>query len=174
MLASNNKKKIEELQDRLKEQINVRKAKSKEANEAMAEGKGRLSLETPIVAGDEEITELAYDFNELTGMEYTDAMDSDPNAQQIYRITYRQALALFAKAASKQTDKIDRCRGSGAAGNAFFLRIDAGGSAAYLEKIITAGMITHTSITDFMSMKLKRFYQVFASICTVLEKRRNL
>ena len=34
-------------------------------------------------------------------------MDSDPNAQQIYRITYRQALALFAKAASKQTDKID-------------------------------------------------------------------
>ena len=101
------KKKMEELQDRLKEQIEERKAKSKEASEAMAEGKGRLSLETPIMAGDEEITELAYDFTELTGMEYTDAMDSDPNAQQIYRITYRQALALFAKAASKQTDKID-------------------------------------------------------------------
>ena len=43
----------------------------------------------------------------LTGMEYTDAMDSDPNAQQIYKITDRQALALFAKAAAKQTDKVD-------------------------------------------------------------------
>ena len=101
------KKKVEELQERLKEQIEQRKAKSKEANEAMAEGKGRLALETPIMAGDEEITELVYDFTDLTGTEYTDAMDSDPNAQQIYRITYRQGLALFAKAAAKQTDKVD-------------------------------------------------------------------
>ena len=101
------KKKVEELQERLKEQIELRKAKSKEANEAMAEGKGRLTLETPIMAGDEEITELVYDFTDLTGMEYTDAMDSDPNAQQIYKITDRQALALFAKAAAKQTERVD-------------------------------------------------------------------
>lgn len=101
------KKKVEEIEKTLKEQIEVRKAKSKEATEAMAAGKGRLTLETPILAGDEEISELAYDFTELTGMEYTDAMDSDPNAQQIYRITYRQGLALFAKAAAKQTDKVD-------------------------------------------------------------------
>lgn len=101
------KENIKELQKTLKEQIEIRKAKSKEANEAIAEGKGRLELEKPIIAGDEEITELVYDFMDLTGMEYTDAMDSDPNAQQMYRITYRQALALFAKAAAKQTDKVD-------------------------------------------------------------------
>lgn len=101
------KKKIEELQQTLKEQIEERKARSKMANEAMAEGKGRLELETPILSGDEEIKELIYDFTELTGMEYADAMDSDPNAQQIYKITYRQALALFARAAAKQTDRVD-------------------------------------------------------------------
>lgn len=101
------KKAIEELRKKYKEQIEERKAKSKEAQAAMSEGKGRLKLETPIRAGDEEIKELIYDFNELTGIEYTDAMDSDINAQQIYRITYRQALALFAKAAAKQTEKVD-------------------------------------------------------------------
>lgn len=101
------KKKIEELQNQLKERIEDRKQRSKIANEAMAEGKGRLALETPILSGDEEITELIYDFTELTGMEYADAMDSDPNAQQIYKITDRQALALFARAAAKQTDKVD-------------------------------------------------------------------
>lgn len=86
------KKAIEELRKKYKEQIEERKAKNKEAQAAMSEGKGRLKLETPIRAGDEEIEELIYDFNELTGIEYTDAMDSDINAQQIYRITYRQAL----------------------------------------------------------------------------------
>lgn len=101
------KKQAEELQERLRQQIEERRAKSKEANEAMIQGKGKLRLEKPILAGDEEVTELEYDFNELTGMEYADAMDSDPNAQQIYRITYRQGLALFAKAAAKQTSKID-------------------------------------------------------------------
>lgn len=73
----------------------------------MSEGKGVLKLETPILAGDEDVTELIYDFNELTGIEYTDAMDSDPNAQQIFKITYRQGLALFAKAAAKQTERVD-------------------------------------------------------------------
>lgn len=101
------KAKIEELQQQLKQQIEERKAKSKIANEAMAEGKGRLALETPILSGDEEITELIYDFTELTGMEYVDAMDSDPNAQHNYKITYRQGLALFARAAAKQTDRVD-------------------------------------------------------------------
>lgn len=83
------------------------RAKLKESDEARAKGKGRLRLETPITSGDEEITELAYDFTELTGMEYADAMDSDQNAGQIYRITYRQGLSLFAQAAAKQTDGVD-------------------------------------------------------------------
>lgn len=103
-----NKERMKKLQAQLKENLEERRAKFREANEAMSEGKGILRLEKPILSGDKEITELPYDFNELTGMEYTDAMDSDANAQQIYRITYRQGLALFAMAAAKQSDRLDR------------------------------------------------------------------
>ena len=102
------KERMKKLQAQLKENLEERRAKFREANEAMSEGKGILRLEKPILSGDKEITELPYDFNELTGMEYTDAMDSDANAQQIYRITYRQGLALFAMAAAKQSDRLDR------------------------------------------------------------------
>ena len=102
------KERMKKLQAQLKENLEERRAKFREANEAMSEGKGILRLEKPIMSGDKEITELPYDFNELTGMEYTDAMDSDANAQQIYRITYRQGLALFAMAAAKQSDRLDR------------------------------------------------------------------
>ena len=101
------KAKVEEFKEQLKARIEERREKAKAANEAAAEGKGILSLETPIKARDEEITELAYDFTALTGMEYVDAMDSDINARQAFRITNRQALALFAQAAAKQTEKVD-------------------------------------------------------------------
>ncbi len=84
----------------------VRK-KSKESLEAMREGKGRLRLEKPIAKGDTEITELAYDFTDMTGVEYTIAMDSDMNAREAFKITYRQSLALFAAAAAKHTDGVD-------------------------------------------------------------------
>lgn len=100
-------KKREGMRKQLQEQLEEVKAKSREANEAMSQGKGRLQLETPILAGDENITELSYDFTSLTGMEYIDAMDTDQNATQIYRITYRQALALFATAAAKENDLLD-------------------------------------------------------------------
>ncbi len=99
--------KREDMKKQLQKQLEEAKAKSREANEAMSEGKGRLRLETPILAGDENITELSYDFTSLTGMEYIDAMDTDQNATQIYRITYRQALALFATAAAKENDLLD-------------------------------------------------------------------
>lgn len=101
------KEKAKEVQEKIKATLEERRNKAKVADEAMKEGKGRLTLESPFTVGDTEITELIYDFTELTGMEYTDAMDSDPNALQIYRITYRQGLALFAKAAAKQTDHVD-------------------------------------------------------------------
>lgn len=84
------------------------RAKTKEANEALMQGKGIFKLEKPIKSGEEEVTELAYDFTEMTGLEYTDAMDSDPNASQIFKITNRQALSLFAAAAAKQTPLLDR------------------------------------------------------------------
>ena len=34
-------------------------------------------------------------------------------------------------------------------------------------------MVTHTSIPDFMNMKIRRFYQVYLGICRVMEKRGN-
>lgn len=80
--------------------------KSQEANEAMGAGKGKLRLETTFQSGGKTVEELKFDFTALTGVEYTDAMDSDPNAGG-YRLTNRQALALFAKAAAKQTEGPD-------------------------------------------------------------------
>ena len=100
-------KSVEEIRAEIQRQIEEIKKANATANEVMAAGKGRLRLETPIVSGDTEITELTYDFTKLTGLEYTDAMDSDANATQMFRITYRQGLALFAKAAAKETERLD-------------------------------------------------------------------
>ncbi|MBR1565339.1 MAG: hypothetical protein IJ649_01120 [Oscillospiraceae bacterium] len=97
----------EEIAKELEAKLKDFQERNQAANEAMKAGKGRLALEAPIQSGDETITELAYDFTELTGIEYADAMDTDPNAQQAYRITYRQGLALFARAAAKQTERLD-------------------------------------------------------------------
>lgn len=104
-LAEDAEKKTEA--EKKAELIRETQKKQREALEAAGEGKGRLRLEKPIRAGDEELTELIYDFMELTGSEYTDALDSDPRANQMNRITYRQALAMFAKAAAKQTKGVD-------------------------------------------------------------------
>ena len=101
------KKTKEEIEASARKQMEEYRERAKVALEVIGEGKGRLRLETPIIAGDKEITELIYDFTEMTGLEYTAAMDSDPGAQQIYRITYRQGLALFATAAAKLTANVD-------------------------------------------------------------------
>ena len=107
MTAEEKKKKAEELRRQLQEEAEKIKKRNIEADEIIKQGKGRLTLETPILSRDEEVKELQYDFTRLTGLEYTEAMDSDQTAQQIYRITYKQALSLFAKAAAKETDGLD-------------------------------------------------------------------
>lgn len=81
--------------------------KNRIALEAIKEGKGRLRLEKPFTGGSGEITELAYDFTCMTGLDYTTAMDSDLNARNNFKISYRQGLALFAAAAAKQTPSVD-------------------------------------------------------------------
>ena len=63
---------------------------------------GIITLKTPLRAGGRDVTELAYDFGKLTGWEYADAMDMDPRAGNIYKITRKQALCLFAAAAGKE------------------------------------------------------------------------
>ena len=100
-------KTVEEVQADYRKSLEAARRQLAEGQQAMAEGKGRLRLETPILAGDREIDELAYDFTALTGMEFVDAMDSDQSARNAYKITSRQALALFAKAAAKQTELVD-------------------------------------------------------------------
>jgi len=68
---------------------------------------GKMQLETPIRAGGKDVAELEYDFQRLTGWEYAEAMDSDNSAANMFRISSRQAFALFATAAGKATSGID-------------------------------------------------------------------
>lgn len=93
--------------EKVKKAIQEIAEKNRIALEAIKEGKGRLRLEKPFTGGGGEITELVYDFTDLTGLDYTTAMDSDPNARNNHRISYRQGLALFATAAAKHTPSVD-------------------------------------------------------------------
>ena len=109
--AAEEEKKLspDELRELIREKMEEGRQKAKDAQEAMSQGKGKLTLETPIKSGEKEITELKYDFTAMTGLEYTDALDNDMNANPnaIQNITHKQALALFAKAAAKQTEGLD-------------------------------------------------------------------
>ena len=97
-----------EIRKKLKQQAEEEREKIKEALEAMREGKGRLGLKNPILAGEQEINELIYDFTELTGLDYTEAMDAGAGmGRNLPGMGYRQGLALFAKAASKCTAGLD-------------------------------------------------------------------
>ena len=69
--------------------------------------KGTLRLITPIRAAGKDITELHYDFTALTGWDYVNAMDSDMNAKNMFKVTSKQALCLFATAAAKITPDVD-------------------------------------------------------------------
>lgn len=97
----------EENKDYIKERLEEIREKAAEINDTLAAGKGKLKLEKPITVGEKTHEEVAYDFTVLTGMEYIDAMDSDQYSQNAFKITYKQALALFAKAAAKQTEGLD-------------------------------------------------------------------
>lgn len=69
--------------------------------------KGTLELAEPIRAKSKDIRELHYDFGKLTGWEYAEAMDSDANARNVFVVTKKQAISLFAAAAAKLTDDMD-------------------------------------------------------------------
>lgn len=69
--------------------------------------KGTLELAVPIRARSNDVTQLHYDFSKLTGWEYAEAMDSDPNARNVFIVTKKQALCLFATAAAKATPDVD-------------------------------------------------------------------
>lgn len=69
--------------------------------------KGTIKLVKPIRAQSTDVTELEYDFGELTGMDYVEAMGEDAPNHNAFRVSAKQALALFATAAAKCTPKVD-------------------------------------------------------------------
>lgn len=64
---------------------------------------GVLPLKFPIQSGGQEHGKIAYDFGAIMGWDYADAMDSDPKNSNLFRISPKQALSLFAVAARKAT-----------------------------------------------------------------------
>ena len=70
-------------------------------------GKNVLKLSVPITAGGEEVSELPFDFNALTGWEYAKALDGDPDATNAFRLSSKQALCLFAAAVQKTGKGVD-------------------------------------------------------------------
>ena len=70
---------------------------------------GRFKLSKPIRSNGRDVTELAFDFTQITGVEFADIMDKARNkAPDAYNISAPQALALFAEAAAKATKDIDK------------------------------------------------------------------
>ena len=68
--------------------------------------KGTLELAVPIRARSADVSVLHYDFTKLSGWEYVEAMDSDTASRNVFQVSKKQALALFAAAAAKQAGKL--------------------------------------------------------------------
>lgn len=69
--------------------------------------KGKLILAVPIRSRSEDVNELDYDFGAISTKEYIAAMDSDREARNPFRISYKQAINLFAAAVACATEGID-------------------------------------------------------------------
>lgn len=69
--------------------------------------RGTLKLMTPIRAHSQDVNEIKFDFCALTGMEMMDALDSVPTVNNMFGVTNKQAIALFAATAEKCAPMID-------------------------------------------------------------------
>lgn len=83
--------------------------KLREVAKRVLEGtvRGTLKLKRPIRAQSEDLTELHYDFSKLTGWEYVEAMDEGGTTRNVFEVSQKQALCLFAAAAGKATNGVD-------------------------------------------------------------------
>lgn len=70
-------------------------------------GNGVMKLCTPILSRNVELTELKYDYNAITAMEYCDAMAQDPDNTSPFQISAKQGLLLFALAVRKAGGDVD-------------------------------------------------------------------
>lgn len=70
--------------------------------------RGRLKLAVPILASNVEHKELAYDFGKLNGWDFVNATDGAADLKtNMFRLSGKQALALFAAAVEKCNEGID-------------------------------------------------------------------
>lgn len=58
--------------------------------------KGKIKLNKPLQAGENEITELKYDFEKITGLDYAMALSFDKSSDGIQDLSVKQMVALFA------------------------------------------------------------------------------
>ena len=77
--------------------------------------KGTLELAVPIRARSADVSVLHYDFTKLSGWEYVEAMDSDTASRNVFQVSKKQALALFAAAAAKQAPTMRKTSKRGSA-----------------------------------------------------------
>lgn len=69
---------------------------------------GKIVLAVPILSNNKEFAELEYDFRSLTSWEYAECMDRDIGTRNnTFNMTNKQAINLFAAAATKKTKGID-------------------------------------------------------------------
>lgn len=64
--------------------------------------RGKILLKKPIPNGETELTEIAYDFNKVSGKRYLEILDSKTQGEAMMtgdRLTHKVALKLFAAAA---------------------------------------------------------------------------
>jgi len=73
---------------------------------------GKLVLAQPVTHAGKEYTELAYDLGSLTGWDYVKAMDSDPNNNNIFRLSATQAMSLLGMAIHKAMPQISALEAS--------------------------------------------------------------
>ena len=101
---SDNEKKNENMENQQENQTSPQMT-PEEAMEKLT--RGVLQLKEPIVVRDKETKELAYDFGKLRGVDYVNAMDSDRESRNIFKVSSKQAFTLFAKACAKVNSDLD-------------------------------------------------------------------
>ena len=69
--------------------------------------RGKLKLIKPIRARSQDVTELNYDFCALTSEEMMKILDEDTTFANLFAISNKQAMALFAATAGAQTENVD-------------------------------------------------------------------
>ena len=108
-MSEENKKQNEQhqVEEHTKEQPQGQAAQQPSPITLSTISKGTLELAAPIRARSKDVTELHYDFTRLTGWEYAEAMDSDPAARNVFIVTKKQAICLFAAATAKVTPDVD-------------------------------------------------------------------